>query len=167
MPLRVGDILKYSHPQPGESDIRCILRELNGDRVLVESHLRLADKASRNRRDRRGVSRRRAAGHSIAAVDAPEHSARLAPWHGAPGRLSINANPSRLAFLYPVRPGGLRERKRPHRVSRLFRRLAPIRTRRRGRQTSWQIAARLSPGRSPPREKALPPRRRQISPGRR
>lgn len=36
MPLRVGDIVKYSRPQPGESDIRFILRELNGDRVLVE-----------------------------------------------------------------------------------------------------------------------------------
>lgn len=34
--MRVGDVVKYRNPQPGEHDIRFILRELNGDRVLLE-----------------------------------------------------------------------------------------------------------------------------------
>lgn len=34
--MKVGDVVKYSKPQPGEDDIRFILRELNGDRVLIE-----------------------------------------------------------------------------------------------------------------------------------
>lgn len=36
MPLKVGDIVKYSNPAQDERDIRFILRELNGDRVLIE-----------------------------------------------------------------------------------------------------------------------------------
>lgn len=36
MDMRVGDIVKYSKPQPTERDLRFILRELNGDRVLIE-----------------------------------------------------------------------------------------------------------------------------------
>lgn len=36
MPLKVGDIVKYSKPQPGEEPYRFKLREVNGDRVLIE-----------------------------------------------------------------------------------------------------------------------------------
>jgi hypothetical protein len=34
--MKLNDIVKYSTPQKGEEDIRFILREINGDRVLVE-----------------------------------------------------------------------------------------------------------------------------------
>mgnify|MGYP001164518968 CR=1 FL=1 len=34
--MKVNDIVKYSKPQKGEKDIRFVLRELNGDRVLIE-----------------------------------------------------------------------------------------------------------------------------------
>ena len=34
--MKVNDIVKYSKPQKGEEDIRFVLRELNGDRVLIE-----------------------------------------------------------------------------------------------------------------------------------
>ena len=34
--MRIGDIVKYRKPQSQERDIRFILRELNGDRVLIE-----------------------------------------------------------------------------------------------------------------------------------
>ena len=31
-----GGLAIYSNPEPGEEDIRFILREINGDRVLLE-----------------------------------------------------------------------------------------------------------------------------------
>lgn len=34
--MKVGDLVKYKNPRPGEEDIRFVLRELNGDRVLIE-----------------------------------------------------------------------------------------------------------------------------------
>ena len=34
--MKPNDIVKYSKPQKGEEDIRFILREVNGDRVLIE-----------------------------------------------------------------------------------------------------------------------------------
>ena len=34
--MKTNDIVKYSKPQKGEADIRFVLRELNGDRVLIE-----------------------------------------------------------------------------------------------------------------------------------
>lgn len=34
--MKVNDIVKYSMPAKGEEDIRFVLREINGDRVLVE-----------------------------------------------------------------------------------------------------------------------------------
>ena len=34
--MKTGDIVKYGNPQPGEDDIRFVLREINGDRVLIE-----------------------------------------------------------------------------------------------------------------------------------
>ena len=34
--MQLNDIVKYSRPEAGEEDIRFILREINGDRVLVE-----------------------------------------------------------------------------------------------------------------------------------
>jgi hypothetical protein len=34
--MNVNDIVKYSMPVKGEDDIRFVLREINGDRVLVE-----------------------------------------------------------------------------------------------------------------------------------
>ena len=34
--MKVNDIVKYSDPQKGEVDIRFVLRELNGDRVLID-----------------------------------------------------------------------------------------------------------------------------------
>ena len=34
--MKLNDIVKYSTPQKGEEGIRFILREINGDRVLVE-----------------------------------------------------------------------------------------------------------------------------------
>ena len=36
MRMKVNEIVKYSKPQKGEEDIRFILREINGDRVLIE-----------------------------------------------------------------------------------------------------------------------------------
>jgi len=34
--MNANDIVKYSNPQQGEADIRFVLREINGDRVLIE-----------------------------------------------------------------------------------------------------------------------------------
>jgi len=34
--MKTNDIVKYSKPQKGEKDIRFLLREINGDRVLIE-----------------------------------------------------------------------------------------------------------------------------------
>lgn len=34
--MQVNDIVKYSRPQRGEEDLRFILREINGDWVLIE-----------------------------------------------------------------------------------------------------------------------------------
>ena len=34
--MKINDIVKYSKPQKGEEDIRFVLREINGDRVLIE-----------------------------------------------------------------------------------------------------------------------------------
>jgi len=34
--MKENDIVRYSKPQIGEEDIRFILREINGDRVLIE-----------------------------------------------------------------------------------------------------------------------------------
>lgn len=34
--MNANDIVKYSNPQHGEADIRFVLREINGDRVLIE-----------------------------------------------------------------------------------------------------------------------------------
>ena len=34
--MRINDIVKYCKPQKGEEDIRFVLREINGDRVLIE-----------------------------------------------------------------------------------------------------------------------------------
>ena len=34
--MKVNDIVKYSKPQQGEGNIRFLLREINGDRVLIE-----------------------------------------------------------------------------------------------------------------------------------
>lgn len=34
--MKTNDIVKYSKPQQGEEDIRFVLREINGDRVLIE-----------------------------------------------------------------------------------------------------------------------------------
>jgi len=34
--MKTNDCVKYSKPKKGEEDIRFILREMNGDRVLVE-----------------------------------------------------------------------------------------------------------------------------------
>jgi len=34
--MKINGIVKYSTPQKGEEDIRFVLREINGDRVLVE-----------------------------------------------------------------------------------------------------------------------------------
>ena len=34
--MKANDIVKYSKPQKGEEDIRFVLREINGDRVLIE-----------------------------------------------------------------------------------------------------------------------------------
>ena len=34
--MKTNDIVKYSKPRKGEEDIRFVLRELNGDRVLIE-----------------------------------------------------------------------------------------------------------------------------------
>lgn len=36
MSMKINDIVKYSKPQKGEEDIRFTLREINGDRVLIE-----------------------------------------------------------------------------------------------------------------------------------
>jgi hypothetical protein len=33
---RVGDVVKYSRPVKGESDFRFLLKEHNGDRVMIE-----------------------------------------------------------------------------------------------------------------------------------
>ncbi len=34
--MKINDIVKYSKPQKGEERIRFVLREVNGDRVLIE-----------------------------------------------------------------------------------------------------------------------------------
>ena len=34
--MQLNDLVKYSKPQKGEEDIRFRLREINGDRVLLE-----------------------------------------------------------------------------------------------------------------------------------
>jgi len=34
--MKANDCVKYSKPQKGEEGLRFILREINGDRVLVE-----------------------------------------------------------------------------------------------------------------------------------
>ena len=34
--IKINDIVKYRKPQKGEEDIRFVLREVNGDRVLIE-----------------------------------------------------------------------------------------------------------------------------------
>lgn len=34
--MKINDIVRYSKPQKGEEDIRFTLREINGDRVLIE-----------------------------------------------------------------------------------------------------------------------------------
>ncbi len=34
--MKVGDTVKYAHPQPGEEDLRFILLEHNGDRVAIQ-----------------------------------------------------------------------------------------------------------------------------------
>ncbi len=34
--LAVGDVVKYSCPETGESDLRFLLKEHNGDRVMIE-----------------------------------------------------------------------------------------------------------------------------------
>jgi hypothetical protein len=34
--MKINDIVRYSKPQKGEEDIRFVLREINGDRVLIE-----------------------------------------------------------------------------------------------------------------------------------
>ena len=34
--MKINDIVRYSRPQKGEEDIRFVLREVNGDRVLIE-----------------------------------------------------------------------------------------------------------------------------------
>lgn len=34
--MKINDIVKYSKPQQGEEGIRFVLREINGDRVLIE-----------------------------------------------------------------------------------------------------------------------------------
>ncbi|MBX3027079.1 hypothetical protein KF840_19420 [bacterium] len=33
--MKVSDIVRCRKPQPGEEDIRFVLREINGDRVLI------------------------------------------------------------------------------------------------------------------------------------
>ncbi len=34
--MKTGDTVRYSKPEHGEEDLRFILRETNGDRVLIE-----------------------------------------------------------------------------------------------------------------------------------
>ncbi|GEM_PF-4898104 len=34
--MKANDIVIYSKPQKGEENIRIVLREINGDRVMVE-----------------------------------------------------------------------------------------------------------------------------------
>ncbi|MDD5704958.1 MAG: hypothetical protein PHR35_03475 [Kiritimatiellae bacterium] len=34
--MNENDVVKYSRPQEGEESLRFILREVNGDRVLIE-----------------------------------------------------------------------------------------------------------------------------------
>ena len=34
--MKINDLVKYSKPQKGEEDIRFVLREINGDRVIIE-----------------------------------------------------------------------------------------------------------------------------------
>ena len=34
--MKPNDIVKYSHPQAGEEDLRFLLLEVNGDRVLIQ-----------------------------------------------------------------------------------------------------------------------------------
>ncbi len=34
--MKINDIVKYSKPAKGEEEIRFVLREVNGDRVLIE-----------------------------------------------------------------------------------------------------------------------------------
>ncbi len=34
--LKVGSIVRYAHPAEGESEFRFVLKEDNGDRVLIE-----------------------------------------------------------------------------------------------------------------------------------
>lgn len=36
MRMKINDTVKYSKPQAGEEDIRFVLREINGDRVMIE-----------------------------------------------------------------------------------------------------------------------------------
>jgi hypothetical protein len=36
MSMKLNDVVKYSKPQKGEEGLRFILREINGDRVLIE-----------------------------------------------------------------------------------------------------------------------------------
>jgi hypothetical protein len=33
---KIGEVVKYSRPQSGESDFRFLLKEDNGDRVMIE-----------------------------------------------------------------------------------------------------------------------------------
>ena len=36
MRMKLNDIVRYSKPQTGEENIRFVLREINGDRVMIE-----------------------------------------------------------------------------------------------------------------------------------